>query len=43
MSRLVYEVALDMGKVVVFRKTALQRELPDFGGQPYIVGRTRPT
>jgi hypothetical protein len=37
-----YEVALDMGKVVVFRKTAVQRELPDFGGQPYIVGCTRP-
>jgi hypothetical protein len=33
-----YEVALDMGKVVVFRKTAVQRELPDFGGQPYIIG-----
>jgi methyltransferase family protein len=32
-----YEVALDMGKAIVFRKTAVQRELPDFGGQPYIV------
>jgi hypothetical protein len=34
-----YEVALDPGKFIVFRKTTDKRELPDFGGQPYIVRR----
>lgn len=38
-----YEVALDIGKVVVFRKTTAQRELPDFGGQPYILQCSKAT
>jgi hypothetical protein len=35
-----YEVPLDPGKFIVFRKTTDIRELPDFGGQPNIVRRS---
>jgi hypothetical protein len=35
-----YEVVLDCGKFVVFRKTTDARELPDFGGQPYVMRRS---
>ena len=31
---------LEVGRVVIFRKTTGQRELPEFSGQPYIVERT---
>jgi hypothetical protein len=35
-----YEAVLDPGKFVVFRKTTDARELPDFGGQPYVMRRS---
>jgi hypothetical protein len=35
-----YKVVLDFGKFVVFRKMTDARELPDFGGQPYIMRRS---
>jgi hypothetical protein len=37
-----YDIVCDGGKFVVFRKTTEARELPDFGGQPYIVRRGAP-
>jgi hypothetical protein len=30
------EVALDLGKTIIFKKIYIDRHLPDFGGQPYI-------
>lgn len=35
-----YEVVQDFGKCVVFRKTSDAAELPDFGGQPYVMRRS---
>lgn len=35
-----YEAVLELGKSVVFRKTTDDRELPDFGGQPYVMRRS---
>jgi Methyltransferase domain len=35
-----YDVALDLGKLVVFRKHTDAREMPGFGGQPYIMRRS---
>jgi len=35
-----FELALDLGKSLVFRKTTTDRSLPDWGGQPYIVERS---
>lgn len=35
-----YEVALDLGKLIAFRKLTEAREMPGFGGQPYIMRRT---
>lgn len=32
-----FELALDLGKSLVFRKTTADRSLPDWNGQPYIV------
>lgn len=32
-----FELALDLGKSLVFRKTTLDRSLPEWTGQPYIV------
>ncbi len=31
-----FEVVLDLGKTIIFRKMYIDRYLPDFGGQPYI-------
>ena len=36
-----WEVVDEPGRMVVFRKTYAQRMLPDFGGQPYILERSR--
>jgi hypothetical protein len=35
-----YEVVLDEQKFVVFRKMIDAREMPDFGGQPYVMRRS---
>jgi GT2 family glycosyltransferase len=35
-----FEVVAEPGRMVVFRKTYVQRMLPDFGGQPYILERS---
>lgn len=35
-----WEVALDLGKVIIFRKLYEDRLLPDFGGQPFIKKRS---
>lgn len=36
-----FELVAEPGRMVVFRKTYVQRMLPDFGGQPYILERSR--
>lgn len=35
-----WEISLDLGKTVIFRKLYADRFLPDFGGQPFIQSRS---
>ena len=35
-----FDLSLDLGKSLVFRKTTADRSLPEWNGQPYIVKRT---
>jgi len=36
-----WELLAEPGRMAIFRKTYVQRMLPDFGGQPYVLERSR--